>query len=157
MSDKNRFVPDILVGPSVLDKKDVESINRLRKQLSGSAQDISQTTLTDILCQPNFRLIIFKDPESDEVIGMASIYYAKTTINFDGVGRVEDVVIDERYRGHGLGDLMVRYLISTAKILRLSKLELTSNPNNPNRLTAIQLYLKQGFKKRETNCYRLDL
>lgn len=77
MLKREDFKPDILIGPSVLEQKDVDSINKLRRQLSQSPKeivDISKNKLTDILCQPNCRIIIFKDPATDEVIGMASLF-----------------------------------------------------------------------------------
>lgn len=156
MAEQERFVPDILVGPSILEQKDVDAVNRLMKQLSDSAQDINRNKLTDILCQPNFRIIIFKDPGTDEVIGMASLYYYKAICAPLGIGKVEDVVIDKRYRGKGLGDLLVKYLISLSKSLKLQILELTSDPDNPERLPAIELYKKHGFKERGGYFY-LDL
>ena len=56
MSDKEKFTPTVLVGPSILEQKDVDAINNLRKQLALSDQeaakvvDISKGKLTDILC-----------------------------------------------------------------------------------------------------------
>ncbi len=160
MPSKEKIFPLVFFNLIVLEQKDVDSINKLRKELSKSAEkrpDVDKDTLTAILSQSNFLFIIFRYYDSNEIIGMASIYYAKTTINPEGIGRVEDVVIDKRYHGHGLGDLMIDRLKYLAKSRGLSKLELTSNPDNPDRLSAIQLYLKHGFKKRETSCYELDL
>ncbi len=154
MSEKKRFDPDILIDPSVLEQKDVDAVNRLMKQLSGSAQEIQKNKLTDILCQPNFRMIIFKDSDTDEVIGMASLCYYKTLYARRGAGQVEDVIIDEKYRGKGLGELIMKYVISTARNLRLETLELTSNPKQ---VEANSLYPKLGFKKDETNYYVMDL
>ncbi|MDP3697593.1 MAG: GNAT family N-acetyltransferase [Candidatus Taylorbacteria bacterium] len=154
MTEQKKFVPDILVGPSVLEQKDVDGINRLMKQLFDKAQEISRGKLTDILCQPNFRMIIFKDPDTNEVIGMASLYCYKALYAPGGVGRVEDVVIDERYRGKGLGKLIMQCLISLAKNRQLETLELTSNPQ---RVEANILYPKLGFNKHDTNYYVMDL
>lgn len=159
MSEK-RFVPDILVGPSVLEQKDVDAVNRLRRQLALSPEevasivDISKGKLTDILCQPNCQFVFFKDPETDEIIGTASLYYHKTFYEPGGTGRVEDVIIDERYRGKGLGKLLMRFIFATARNLRLKTLELTSNPK---RVEANKMYLEFGFKKYDTNYYVMDL
>lgn len=160
MSEQNLFVPNVLIGPSVLEQKDVDAVNRLHRQLALSAEDANQIIdigrgkLTDILCQPNCRLIFFKDSDSDEVIGMASLYYYKTLYSPSGIGRVEDVVVDERYRGKGLGKLIMKYLISLARHLHLEVLELTSNPK---RVEANKIYLGLGFEKYDTNYYIKDL
>ena len=85
---------------------------------------------------------------------MASLYYHLTLFEPGGIGRVEDVVTDERYRSKGLGKLSMRYIFSVAKNLRLVTLELSSNPK---RVEANKMYLHLGFQKYDTNYYTLDL
>ena len=154
MSIKAESNPDILINPVRLSVKDIASINKLLSQLSKNPPELNGQTIQDIINQPNFNWIVFIDPESDEIIGMASFFYSKTFMTSGGIGRIEDVVIDERYHGHGFGDLIVKYLMSMANVLGLAKLELTSNSS---RQSANALYLKHGFKKRETNCYVMEL
>ena len=64
------------------------------------------------------------------------------------------MIIDERYRGQGLGKLIMKYLMSLAKSLRLESLELSSNPK---RVEANKMYIELGFQKYDTNYYTLDL
>lgn len=154
MAEKERFEPRILLDPSVLEQKDTDSINDLLKQLSETDKELSRHKVTDILCQPNCRVIILKDPATHEVIGMASLYYYKTLNDPDGIGRVEDVVVDGRYRGKGLGKLLMGYILSMARNLKLKTLELTSNPK---RIAANKMYLELGFEKYDTNYYTKDL
>ena len=68
--------------------------------------------------------------------------------------RIEDVVVDEKYRGRGIATKLVNYAIEKAKNNGVISLDLTSRPEREN---ASKLYLKLGFKKRNTNVYRIKL
>lgn len=68
--------------------------------------------------------------------------------------RIEDVVVEERYRRRGLGEKLVRRLIQEARSRKAKVVELTSRPS---RVAANSLYRRLGFRKRNTNVYRLIL
>ncbi len=64
---------------------------------------------------------------------------------------VEDVVVSSRYRGQGLGRMLMERVIEYARCeLGDVELHLTSSPL---RVAANELYKKLGFEKRETNAY----
>ena len=66
---------------------------------------------------------------------------------------LEDVVVSSKYRGQGLGELLVQYVIEFARReLRNVDIHLTSSPH---RVAANKLYQKLGFEKRETNAYEM--
>ncbi len=69
-------------------------------------------------------------------------------------GRIEDVVVDENYRGEGIGKRLSLEAIRIGKELGLSKLFLTSNPK---RIEANRLYQKIGFKLGTTNSYFYEM
>ncbi len=156
MSEAKEFSPEVIVHPVFLTRKEADGINRLLKQLSDFATELSARKLEYIINQSNFRLVILKDPRSDEVIGMASL-----VINLDlmrTTGFVSSVVVDERYRGKKLGELLVKYLIAMARNKEVVYLSLTSNPK---REAANALYIKLGFlligQVADSNYYRLYL
>ncbi len=64
---------------------------------------------------------------------------------------VEDVIVDEAYRGKGYGINLINYVIDYARALGAKHLDLTSRPW---RIAANRLYQKLGFVPRETNVYR---
>ncbi len=70
------------------------------------------------------------------------------------VGRVEDVVIDEGYRGQGLGRKIMEDLIDIAKREKIEILNLTSNPK---RIPARKLYESLGFELSETGVFWMKL
>ncbi|GAB6119316.1 GNAT family N-acetyltransferase [Dysgonomonas termitidis] len=65
---------------------------------------------------------------------------------------IEDVVVDDSYRGQGLGRLLVEHAISFAGSLGAGSLMLTSNPS---RVAANKLYQSLNFARKETNVYRM--
>ena len=156
MSEQNASFPHVIIGLQELNANEIKGVNNLLRQLSrsSSASVIDEDIVAKMLNQPNFRLIILKNWHSGEVIGMASLYYYKSFNVTGGIGRVEDVVVDQKYRGRGLGEMIIKFTIRLAKTLTLKELELTSNPK---RIEANKLYLKMGFQKYDTNYYVMDL
>ena len=69
-------------------------------------------------------------------------------------GTIEDMIVDEKYRGQGIGKKMLFLAIRKARKLKMTYLNLTTNAS---RIEANSLYQKIGFKVRETNAYKLDL
>ena len=67
---------------------------------------------------------------------------------------IEDVVVDEAYRGCGLGRVLMSHAIEYCKAEKIDTVYLTSNPR---RVAANALYQSMGFERKETNMYKLDL
>lgn len=86
------------------------------------------------------------------IVGMGSLVFLKTLVAYSA--RMEDVVVDEKCRGMGLGGELVRFLISYAEEQGAGLIELTSNPR---RFAANKLYRTLGFRLRKTNVYRMVL
>lgn len=67
---------------------------------------------------------------------------------------IEDVVVDDSARGHGVGDLLNRFALDLARAKGAKTVDLTSRPS---REAANRLYQRIGFQPRETNVYRFTL
>ncbi len=67
---------------------------------------------------------------------------------------IEDVVVDEQARGHGVGEALNRAALDLARAEGAITVELTSRPS---REAANRLYLRMGFVVRDTNVYRYTL
>jgi ribosomal protein S18 acetylase RimI-like enzyme len=67
---------------------------------------------------------------------------------------IEDVVVDETARGHGIGELLNRAALDEAGRRGAKAVSLTSRPS---REAANRLYQRIGFESRPTNVYRYDL
>lgn len=64
---------------------------------------------------------------------------------------IEDVVVDESARGHGVGEALNRHALDRARAQGAITVELTSRPS---REAANRLYARLGFATRDTNVYR---
>jgi len=64
---------------------------------------------------------------------------------------IEDVVVDEKARGKGIGRLLTLHALEESKKLDVVSVDLTSRPS---RVAANHLYQSVGFEKRDTNIYR---
>lgn len=86
----------------------------------------------------------------DAVAGMLTVgtYFSPT----GGKAWIEDVVVDEAFRGYGYGRQLVEHAISFVKSHGIPLLMLTSNPR---RVAANGLYQSLGFERKETNVYRM--
>lgn len=67
---------------------------------------------------------------------------------------IEDVVVDEGVRGHGVGEALNRAALERARSLGAITVDLTSRPS---REAANRLYKRLGFVERDTNVYRYEL
>lgn len=67
---------------------------------------------------------------------------------------IEDVVVDESARGHGVGEALNQAAIGEARQKGAVTIDLTSRPS---REAANRLYQRIGFVQRDTNVYRFSL
>ncbi len=67
---------------------------------------------------------------------------------------IEDVVVDEAARGHGVGEALNLAALEEARRRGAKAVSLTSRPS---REAANRLYQRIGFVARDTNVYRYDL
>lgn len=95
---------------------------------------------------------ISKIEKNGKIIGMGWIFPRQTLLRKQAV--VEDMIVDEKYRGLGFGEEILRDLIAWAKKQNVEVVELTTNPK---RIAANSLYQKVGFKLHPTNHYLLKL
>jgi ribosomal protein S18 acetylase RimI-like enzyme len=124
------------------------AILKLLPQLSPDAELISEEAFKKILRSENIYFFIC-ELENKHIAGMLTI----GTYNLLSGKKVwiEDVVVDESYRGKGYGRELMLNAISFSKTLGATSLMLTSRPS---RVAANKLYIELGFIKYETNVYR---
>lgn len=67
---------------------------------------------------------------------------------------IEDVVVDESARGHGVGEALNQAALDEARRHGAKSVSLTSRPS---REAANRLYQRIGFSARDTNVYRYEL
>lgn len=67
---------------------------------------------------------------------------------------IEDVVVDDSTRGHGVGEALNQFALDLARRKGAKTVDLTSRPS---REAANRLYQRIGFVARDTNVYRYDI
>ena len=125
-----------------------EAMQRFLNQLTTSPMVLTESMFHKLLASENSHLFfIMKD---EQIAGMLTvgIYYSPT----GGKAWIEDVVVDETFRGQGLSKLLVAHAIEFVKSQQIPLLMLTSNPK---RIAANKLYQAMGFERKETNVYRM--
>lgn len=133
------------VGPELL-----EAFERLMPQLTAAPIPGAQE-LQALLDSPGV-LVAARLTSGGAIIGMGTLAVFRTPSGLHA--HIEDVVVDEDLRGHGIGEALVNYLLQAARQMGLKGVSLTCNPR---REAANWLYQKMGFKKWETNTYWYDL
>ena len=125
-----------------------EAMQRFLNQLTTSPMVLTESMFHQLLDSENSHLFfIIKD---EQIAGMLTvgIYHSPT----GGKAWIEDVVVDETFRGQGLSKVLVAHAIEFVKSQQIPLLMLTSNPK---RIAANKLYQAMGFERKETNVYRM--
>lgn len=125
------------------------SLNRLMHQLSRHFTEMTTADLERTIAHDQTHLFVGLD-ETGAVMATCCLCLASSLTG--DKAWLEDLVVDETARGRGYARQMIKYAISSAKILGAASLNLTSRPE---RKAANALYKKVGFEPRETNVYRM--
>ena len=115
---------------------------QLLSQLTQVGQ-ISPEEFSNILAKIQSQIWVFEDTAANKIVASASILLEQKIIHGGGiVAHLEDVVVDEAYRGNQLGHKLIANVVEIAKnsgaykIIADCKTELLS------------FYSKNGFEKR---------
>jgi ribosomal protein S18 acetylase RimI-like enzyme len=124
----------------------VEAVNRMLPQLTSSPKALDRKDLEAIVASSALLIVARCDAEP---VGMLTLGWFSALTGPRAF--IDDVVVDERYRGRGIGEALVRSALDHARRLKANTVDLTSRPA---REAANRLYRRLGFQKRETNSYR---
>jgi ribosomal protein S18 acetylase RimI-like enzyme len=126
----------------------VDEINHLLRQVSSSAPPL---TVDDILTILDRGARLFVARHNRTMVGMVTLI---PMVCLSGTRNwIEDVVTDDEYRGHGIGEQLMRMAIAASEQSGAKSLDLTSRPS---REPAWRLYLRVGFQERQTGVFRLE-
>lgn len=128
----------------------LEALNSFLPHLISDPRTLTEADLQNMIDATGNRLFVAKDKESGKIIGTITVIVYEIPLYKKAV--FEDLVIDESYRGKGIGTLLLKKGIEQARQEEVLYVSLTSKPQ---RETANKLYQNLGFKKMETNVYRL--
>ena len=103
------------------------------------SRNFSKPVNPQYLSDPNSTTIVISI--EDIIVGVASIHIIKKLTRILGI--IEDVAVNEKYRGKGVGKKLVESLILIGKQKNCDKIVLSSSEENS------KFYEKIGFKKKE--------
>lgn len=125
----------------------VDAFQRLVPQLTNNNPPPSLDQLDALVKSESSTLLIVR-ADNGGIIGALSLTVYRVPTGIRSI--IEDVIVDGAARGQGIGEALMRRAIDIAKQKGAAHITLTSNPK---RDAANRLYLRMGFKLRETNAY----
>jgi len=117
--------------------------NELIFQLKNKECVISKAQLEEVRSRITSELLLFMYV-GEEIAGMAQLTFHCVPIRY--VGYINSVVVDEKYRGHGLGTHLMEELENRAKE-RWSNIQAFNLTSAPKKGTA-GFYLRLGYRMR---------
>ena len=129
----------------------VDAVERLVPQLSSSNPPPTTVELGEVVASPATDLFIALD-DGGTIVGISTL--ATFRIPTGMRAWIEDVVVDDAGRGHGVGTALTEAMLDRARERGCVTVDLTSRPS---REAANRLYVRAGFEARDTNVYRYDL
>lgn len=143
MSDEIRIEEPAEVGDAL-----AAQLDALIPQLSRSAPAPGRALWQEIASSPATHLLVAFDADGT---ALGTLTLALFRIPTGVRAWIEDVVVDERARGRGIGEQLTAEALRVAGEHGARTVDLTSRPS---REAANRLYQRIGFAERETNVYR---
>ncbi|WP_231897619.1 GNAT family N-acetyltransferase [Ilumatobacter coccineus] len=133
----------------VADDELVAAFEHLIPQLSSSSPPPSREALAELV--EGTDTVVFIARVDGAIVGSLTLAFYRIPTGIKAW--IEDVVVDDAARGHGIGRRLNEAALDVARERGAKNVSLTSRPS---REAANRLYQRIGFKIRETNLYRFD-
>jgi len=133
-----------------VDDELVSAFAQLIPQLSSSSPPPTGDELAAIVGSPDCVLYVAR--VDGRLVGSLTLAFYRIPTGLKAW--IEDVVVDESARGHGVGEALNLAAIDEARRRGAKNVSLTSRSS---REAANRLYQRLGFKPYDTNLYRFDL
>jgi len=128
-----------------------QAFQRLVPQLTNNNPAPSLDDLIALLRDSASTLMVARN-ERGGILGALTLSVYRVPTGIRSV--IEDVIVDNSARGQGIGEALMKSAIDLAREKGAGNISLTSNVK---REAANRLYLRMGFRKRETNSYQIKL
>jgi glucosamine-phosphate N-acetyltransferase len=104
---------------------------------------ISPEEFSNILAKIQSQIWVFEDTTANKIVASASIFLEQKFIHGGGiVAHLEDVVVDQSYRGNQLGQKLIANIVEITKNSCAYKIIADCKPE------LLSFYSKNGFEKR---------
>ena len=133
-----------------IDEDMQKEIDLLLHELSPTLGIIDRDRVNRLLNEDRLTLFAAED-DKGRLIGMLTLTFCPT-LTGDKYW-IEDVIVHDEFRGHGIGKALVKAAVSHVKQSgHPYRIYLTSNPS---RTAARNLYRSEGFEEYDTGVFRL--
>lgn len=119
-------------------------------QLNAALPGPTREELIAVIADPATTLLVAREDAGIVATATVIVYTTPAWVK----ARIEDAVVDEAARGHGVGEALVNGCLSVARKRGARVIELQSARR---REAANRLYSRLGFERRESNVYRKTL
>ena len=126
------------------DEELYQAFQRLIPQLTNNNPPPSLSDLAAIVQNASSTLLVARNEER-KIVGTLTLAAYRVPSGVRSM--IEDVVVDNSARGQGIGEALIKRAIEVAREKGVQYISLTSSST---REAANRLYIKAGFKKRET-------
>lgn len=109
-------------------------------------------SLSEILQNPKIGTI-YVACCGNKIVGMVNVLYTISTALGEKVAILEDMIIDEKYRGKNIGASLLEYSVNSSKKNGCKRITLLTDDTN---LSAHKFYNKMGFKKSNMIPFRMQ-
>ncbi len=99
---------------------DAETIRKLTTTIGKNYKPLTDTDLREICESPTTILLVAREAEKKKIVGMITL--AIYRIPYVKKAYLDDLVVDEDYRGLGIGSTLLNKAVVLAKRLILSKM-----------------------------------
>lgn len=135
---------------TVVDDELVEAFARLIPQLSSSSPPPGHDELAALVDGDD--TVVFVARVNATIVGSLTLAFYRIPTGLKAW--IEDVVVDDAARGHGVGRALNEAALDEARRRGAKNVSLTSRPS---REAANRLYQRIGFERYDTNLYRYVL
>lgn len=150
-------VTDLRVNVRTAQPADLDSLVSLLAELFSIEQDFVFDELRQrrglALMLENERGCVLVAEVEGQVVGMCTGQLLVSTAEGGLSLLVEDVVVQEQWRGRGVGRLLVEAISDWARVNKVSRLQLLADRNN---VPALDFYRIMGWHKTELICLRIS-
>lgn len=129
-----------------------QTLSRLLPQLNPSLPVPDLVRLNRLVADPAVTLLIARD--GDDIVGTTTVIVYTTP--FWIKARLDEVVVDARARGKGIGEALVKAALDVGRRKGAQVAELQCGRGD-NRDAAHRLYARVGFRIRDTDLMRMIL
>jgi ribosomal protein S18 acetylase RimI-like enzyme len=136
-----------IAAADIVDDELVAAFELLIPQLSSSSPPPDRTQLGEMVDDAN--TVLFVARLDGDIVGSLTLVFYRIPTGLKAW--IEDVVVAETARGHGIGVALSEAALAEARRRGAKDVNLSSRPV---RVAANRLYLRLGFHVRETNMYR---